>query len=245
MNKLFVTLTIVLLGGCAGTTEAADGGGAGQGGGGAATTDTHGAGGAEPTPWDGSPYLGFGYDGAPCSAQDAFAERDAGPGSSLASSPILVPVNGFVTRVTVAHVVQSALGTCSAVARRVLLSEPTSGSVPVSPGVREEQSWSATEVAEAPLYPMPEADKSRAVQLGRDLSEPMYVKAGQYLHVASVLDDSAICALGCGKLLDGTEPPKGHAHCTVAETWEGCGPMPDPGASSHVAYVAWVDFAAE
>lgn len=204
-----------------------------------------GSGGVDVVPWDGSPYLGFGYDGSPCDAQQAFAERDTEAPASLASSPMRAPVNGFITRITVVHAIQSVLGTCSSGERRVLLSVPTDGSVPVSPAVHEEQVWTQDDVESAPKYKVPYEETSRSVELGRDLVNPVYVQAGEYVHLASVLDEPGICAFSCGAMLDDTELPTGHAHCTVAEEWIGCGPMPDPGATNYLAFVGWVDFAAE
>lgn len=58
-------------------------------------------------PWDGSPYLGVGYDGSPCSAQGAYyLSPDETP--ALLSLAIVVPVNGFITGATVVHVVHLA-----------------------------------------------------------------------------------------------------------------------------------------
>jgi hypothetical protein len=242
-----IGMVAVLLAGCGemtGDTSGTDGGGGG--GGGSDVTGGTGGGTTSTTsiPWDGSPYLGFGYDGAPCDAQHAMTERvRSGDTPVITSLPIVAPVHGFITRVTVVHAIESVLGACGTGERTVLVSQPVKGAVPSSPPVHETIAWSSADVLGAPAYNLPGEQRSESVALGRDLADALEVQAGDVVHIGSLLDSEPICVLASSTMLDGEEPPQGHAFCAQGDTWGGCAPMPFLGATSWIAYVGWVDFA--
>jgi hypothetical protein len=249
--KTTIWMVAVLLAGCGdatntgtGGTDAGGSGGDGMAGSGGGTTSTTST---TSIPWDGSPYLGFGFDGAPCDKTNAFQERvRSGDIPAMASAPIHVPVDGFITRVTVVHAIQSATGSCDVVGRRVLISEPVADAVPSSPPVYEQHEWLSADVAAAPVYELPGQSVkslSKTVELGRDLLEPLEVHAGDYVHIGSLLDSESICVLASGTTLDGAPPPEGHAYCVEGETWSSCAELPYPGSDFWIAYVGWVDFA--
>lgn len=183
-------------------------------------------------PWDGSPYLGVGFDGSPCSAQGAYyLSPDETP--ALLSLAIVVPVNGFVTGATVVHVVRDAADVCDASARTVLVSEPVPAGAPFSPPVRETLTFSLSDLSTAPPYALPGAQVASAVQVTRDLADVMAVHAGDVVHLATVRDVTDVCPLEC-------DAPSGSVTylCSDVGAWKGCAPR-------EMTAVAWLNFAPE
>ena len=248
------TMVLVLTASCAlcacsssGDFTTTTGGEAGQGGGGAGgaggsaggsgPSSSSSSGGSEPIPWDGAPYLGWGYNGSPCAAGDTYVIDWHDNTPSLAVYAVHVPVEGFITRATVVQTV-SVVGTaCTASARQVLISDPVDDAVPMSPGVREAFDWNSEEIYESPLYPSQGSNGSTTHEMGRDLTSPMPVHPGQWVYVASVLAGPEACAVGCDAAADGSPLPEGSFLCTVANDWTGCGPL------DRMALPGWVDFA--
>ena len=184
-------------------------------------------------PWDGSPFLGVGYDGSPCTAQGAYyLSPDETP--ALLSLAIVVPVNGFITGATVVHVVRDAADVCDVSARSVLVSEPVPAGAPLSPPVHEALGFSLSDVNDAADYALPEAQVASAVQVTRALSDVMAVHAGDVVHLATVRDATDVCPLEC----DAPSAPSVTYLCSDVDAWQGCAPRA-------MTAVAWLDFAPE
>lgn len=183
-------------------------------------------------PWDGSPYLGVGFDGSPCSAQGAYyLSPDETP--RLLSLAIVVPVDGFITGATVVHVVRDAADVCDVSARSVLVSEPVPAGAPFSPPVREALAFSLSDLSTAAAYVLPDAQVASAVQVTRDLAAVMQVHAGDVVHLATVRDATDVCPLECDA------PSSSVTYlCTDVDAWQGCAPR-------ETTAVAWLDFAPE
>jgi hypothetical protein len=183
-------------------------------------------------PWDGSPYLGVGYDGSPCSAQGAYyLSPDETP--RLLSLAIVVPADGFITGATVVHVVADAADVCDMSARTVLVSKPVPAGAPFSPPVHEALVFSLSELSNAQPYALPDAQVASAVQVTRPLADVMQVHAGDVVHLATVRDATDVCPLEC-------DAPSGSVTylCTDVDEWKGCAPRA-------MTAVAWLDFAPE
>jgi len=183
-------------------------------------------------PWDGSPYLGVGYDGSPCSAQGAYyLSPDETP--RLLSLAIVVPVDGFITGATAVHIVADAADVCDVSARAVLVSEPVPAGAPFSPPVHEALVFSLSDLSNAQPYALPDAQVASAVQVTRPLADVMAVHAGDVVHLATVRDVTDVCPLEC-------DVPSGSVTylCADVDGWKGCAPR-------ELTAVAWLDFAPE
>ncbi len=240
-----VVLTAALLCACGGETgTVGPGGGAGDVGGAGAGPSSGGSGaGGEVLPPD-PIAVGFGADGAPCAYPEGFTP--IGPASSetgdLGSRPILVPVAGTVTGVSV--VIAVGFGPCSEVARTVRLSKSSAVMSGEGAELHEEVSFSEPLVEEAPDYPVEGVPEYSAVRLHRDLAVPLHVEEGSYIHLASVLATTDTCIAGCRDTNAAPIADMGSQWCTGGPAWEGCGLMtgPAPGVGHVNEFLAWVEF---